>query len=81
MAVTYLKKAAKTPQTGTDETRAIVAEMLAKIEAGGEDAALGYGRDLDGYTGEAVVSADTIAAAGEKVSQQLKMIFNLPMIV
>ena len=72
MAVTYLKKAAKTPQTGTDETRAIVADMLAKIEAGGEEAALGYGRDLDGYTGEAVVSADTIAAAGEKVSQQLK---------
>ena len=72
MAVTYLKKAAKTPQTGTDETRAIVADMLAKIEAGGEEAALGYGRDLDGYTGEAVVSADTIAAAGEKLSQQLK---------
>ena len=72
MAVTYLKKAAKTPQTGTDETRAIVADMLAKIEAGGEEAALGYGRDLDGYTGEAVVSTDTIAAAGEKVSQQLK---------
>ena len=72
MAVTYLKKAAKTPQTGTDETRAIVADMLAKIEAGGEEAALAYGRDLDGYTGEAVVSAETIAAAGEKVSQQLK---------
>ena len=72
MAVTYLKKAAKTPQTGTDETRAIVADMLAKIEAGGEEAALAYGRDLDGYTGEAVVSAETIAAAGEKISQQLK---------
>ena len=72
MAVTYLKKAAKTPQTGTDETRAIVSDMLAKIEAGGEEAALAYGRDLDGYTGEAVVSAETIAAAGEKISQQLK---------
>ena len=72
MAITYLKKAAKTPQTGTDETRAIVADMLAKIEAGGEEAALAYGRDLDGYTGEAVVSAETIAATGEKVSQQLK---------
>ena len=40
MAITYLKKADKTPQTGTDETRAIVSEMLAKIEAGGEDTAL-----------------------------------------
>ena len=72
MAVTYLKKAEKTPQTGTDETRAIVADMLAKIETGGEEAALAYGRDLDGYTGPAVVSAQTIAAAAEKVSPQLK---------
>ena len=72
MAVTYLKKAEKTPQTGTDETRDIVAEMLAKIEAGGEEAALAYGRQLDGYTGPAVVSAETIAAAADKVSPQLK---------
>ena len=33
MAITYLKKAIKTPQTGTDETRKIVTDMLAKIEA------------------------------------------------
>ena len=39
MAITYLKKANKTPQTGTDETRKIVTDMLAKIEAGGEAAA------------------------------------------
>ena len=72
MAITYLKKAEKTPQTGTDETRAIVSEMLAKIEAGGEDTALAYGRELDGYTGPAIVSEDIIAAAADKVSQQLK---------
>ena len=72
MAVTYLKKAEKTPQTGTDETRAIVADMLGKIEAGGEEAALAYGRELDGYTGPAVVTAETIAAASDKVSAQLK---------
>ena len=72
MAVTYLKRADKTPQTGTDETRRIVEEMLAKIEAGGEDAAIAYGRDLDGYTGDIVVPADVIAAAGDQVSQQLK---------
>ena len=35
MAVTYLKKAEKTPQTGTDETRRIVETMLAKIESEG----------------------------------------------
>ena len=72
MAVTYLKKAEKTPQTGTDETRRIVETMLAKIESEGESAAITYGRDLDGYEGDIVVPADVIAAAGDKISQQLK---------
>ena len=44
MAITYLKKAVKTPQTGTDKTREIVTGMLTKIEAGGEDAASPTGR-------------------------------------
>ena len=72
MAITYLKKAEKTPQTGTDETRRIVETMLARIESEGEEAAIAYGRELDGYTGDIVVSADVIAAAGDEVSQQLK---------
>jgi sulfopropanediol 3-dehydrogenase len=72
MTVTYLKKAAKTPQTGSDETRNIVADMLAKIEAGGEAAALAFGRDLDGYGGDAIVSDEVIAAAAATVSPQLK---------
>jgi sulfopropanediol 3-dehydrogenase len=61
MTISYLKKASKTPQTGTDETQKIVADMLATIEAGGEEAALEYGRKLDGYSGNAVVSAEQIA--------------------
>ena len=72
MAVTYFKKAEKTPQTGTDETRRIVETMLAKIESEGESAAITYGRELDGYEGDIVVPADVIAAAGDKISQQLK---------
>ncbi|MEK9849359.1 MAG: histidinol dehydrogenase [Candidatus Puniceispirillum sp.] len=72
MAITYLKKASKTPQTGSDETRTIVADMLAKIEAGGEEAALGFGRDLDGYEGSVVVGRDVIEAAAASVSPQLK---------
>ena len=72
MAITYLKKAEKTPQTGTEETRKIVTDMLAKIEAGGEDVALAYGRELDGYKGPAIVSQETIEEAASKVSQQLK---------
>jgi hypothetical protein len=31
VTITYLKKAIKTPQTGTDETRKIVTDMLAKL--------------------------------------------------
>ena len=72
MAVTYLKKAEKTPQTGTDETRRVVETMLAKIESEGEFAAITYGRELDGYEGDIVVPADVITAAGDKISQQLK---------
>ena len=63
MTVTYLKKADKTPQTGTDETRKIVADMLTKIEAGGEAVALAYGQDLDGFDGDAIVSAEMIENA------------------
>ena len=72
MAITYLKKADKTPETGTEQTRKIVSDMLAKIEAGGEEAALGYGKELDGFYGETIVSTEAIAAAGETVSDQLK---------
>ena len=72
MAITYLKKAVKTPQTGTDKTRKIVTDMLAKIEAGGETAALAYGWDLDGYDGDVIVSAEMIEKAGKTVSNQLK---------
>jgi sulfopropanediol 3-dehydrogenase len=72
MTITYLKKAAKTPQTGTGETRQIVSDMLAKVEAGGEEAVLSYGRDLDGFHGEAIVSDEMIAAAANSVSDRLK---------
>ena len=71
MAITYIKNAVKTSKTGTDETRKIVSEMLAKIEAGGEEAALAYGRDLDGYHGQAIVSEETIANAADVVTKQL----------
>lgn len=72
MAITYLKKATKTAATGEDQTRAIVSEMLEKIESGGEDVAMDYSRTLDKYEGNAIVSSDEIAAAADKVPQQLK---------
>jgi len=72
MTVTYLKKAAKTPATGTEETRKIVSDMLDAIEKGVEAQALRYGKELDGYEGEAIISADQIASAGKMVSETLK---------
>ncbi len=72
MAITYLKKAEKTPATGEDETRKIVSEMLAEIEAGGEEVARAYGEKLDNFTGNIVVTRQEIEAASSKVSQKLK---------
>ena len=72
MAITYLKKASKSPLTGGDEVQKTVADMLAEIETGGEEAALAYGQKLDGYSGPAIVSAEEIAAAADQVPQQLK---------
>ena len=72
MAVEYLKKATKTAATGEDDTRRIVSEMLADIETGGEDRVRHYASTLDGWTGDIVVSRDEIAAAADKVPQQLR---------
>lgn len=72
MAIEYLKKATKTSATGEDETRKIVADMLAEIEAGGEDVARAYGQKLDGWDGDIVVGAEAIEAAASKVPDQLK---------
>ena len=72
MTIAYLKKASKTPATGTDETRRVVTEMLSNIEQGGEAEALRYGWKLDGYDGEAIIGANQIADAGKLVSETLK---------
>ena len=72
MTIAYLKKASKTPATGTNETRRVVTEMLSNIEQGGEAEALRYGRELDGYDGQAIVGANQIADAGKLVSETLK---------
>ncbi len=61
MAVTWLKKAAKTPASEEGTARAVVSEMLARIEAGGEAAALDYAKRLDGWDGPVVVGPEEIA--------------------
>ena len=72
MALEFLKKATKNPQTGEEDTRNIVTEMLNAIESGGEDKVREYTENLDNYTGNIVVTPEEIAVASEKVSEQLK---------
>lgn len=72
MAIRHLKKAEMTPATGEEETRRIVADMLAEIEREGEPAARAYGEKLDGWSGDIVVGPEAIAAAADRVPDQLK---------
>ena len=56
MTVTYLKKAAKTPETETATAQKVVTEMLAEIGKNGEAAVRAYAKKLDGWDGEIVLS-------------------------
>ncbi|KKL50628.1 hypothetical protein LCGC14_2303560, partial [marine sediment metagenome] len=57
MAITYLKQVETRPAVEGNDIRGVVAQMLAKIEEGGEMAVRDYARDLDGWTGDIAVSA------------------------
>ena len=72
MAIEFLKKAAKTPQSGEEDTRRIVMEILSAIESGGEDKVREYAEKLDHYTGNSIVTPEEIAEATCKVPDQLK---------
>ena len=72
MAIEVIKKATKTPATGEDDTARIVRDMLADIEAGGEDKAREYAHKLDGWDREIVMTPGEIEAAIEKVPAQAR---------
>jgi sulfopropanediol 3-dehydrogenase len=72
MAIEYLKKAPKTAASDDTETRARVAQLLDELERGGEAATRALAERLDKWAGEIVVTPEEIAAAAEKVPQQLK---------
>ena len=56
MAVEYLKRAAKTPETETATARKVAADMIAEIARGGEPAVRDYARKLDRWEGDIVVT-------------------------
>ena len=72
MAIDWMKRAERTPASGEAETRARVEEMLADIEAGGEGAARRFAEELDGWSGDIVVSSEAIARAKSELSAQTR---------
>ena len=72
MAVNYLKKAEKSPTTDSADTARIVADILAEIEAEGEACTRRYAEKFDNWTGDIVVSRDTIEAATRSLPETLK---------
>jgi sulfopropanediol 3-dehydrogenase len=60
MAITYLKKAARTPDTESGNARRVVEDMLGEIERRGEAAVREFAEKLDRWTGDIVVGAEEI---------------------
>ncbi len=69
MAITYLKRAAKTPETETGTAQQVVAEMLGQIRERGEEAVREYALALDQWSGPVVVTADEVAARTRSIPQ------------
>ena len=72
MAIEFLKKASKTPQSGEEETVRIVEEMLQAIESAGEEKVREYTKTLDKYSGNVVVTPKEIAKSASSLSKQIK---------
>jgi sulfopropanediol 3-dehydrogenase len=72
MTIEYLKRAAKTPETETETARAIVSEMLASIESGGESAVRRYAEKLDRWTGEILVNSEEIERRANEVPENIR---------
>ena len=72
MSITYLKKAAKTPETEADNARKVVEEMLANIEQNGEQAVRDYSKKLDKWDGAIVVTPEEIEARTRDIPASVK---------
>ncbi|MEO0670023.1 MAG: histidinol dehydrogenase [Pseudomonadota bacterium] len=72
MAREYLKKATLTSATGASDVHDTVTQILADIEAGGDQAALDYASKFDKYQGSVLLNAAEIDAACALVPEKLK---------
>ena len=69
---TYLKKVVSTAETGQEDARARVAEMLGRLRDGGDAVALEYALSLDGMDGPVVITCDEMEEASRHMPQDLQ---------
>ncbi len=72
MTLRYLKRAAKSPETESGTARKVVEEMLAAIEARGEEAVREYAAKLDKWTGDIVMTDAAIEARIRDVPKDVR---------
>ncbi|MBA3598393.1 MAG: histidinol dehydrogenase [Methylibium sp.] len=72
MAINYLKKASKTPETETAAAQAVVTDMLAEIGARGEEAVRAFAKKLDQWDGKIVLSRAEIDRRAAEVPAQVR---------
>ncbi len=72
MAIAYLKKAGKTPETESEAARQVVSKMLAEIEAHGEEAVRRYALELDHWSGPIAVTPEEISRCAASVPESAR---------
>ena len=76
MTLHYVKSADPQPAEAASDLSALVATLLARLESGREEEARAMATRLDQFRGEIEVSAEAIAAACQRVPQDLKEAIN-----
>lgn len=72
MAISYLKRAAKTPDSETGTAQQVVTDMLAAIRKGGEQAVRDYAAKLDQWTGDIVVTPEEVERRTRNIPEAVK---------
>jgi sulfopropanediol 3-dehydrogenase len=72
MSIDYLKRATKNSETEIGNAQAVVSEMLAVIESGGEQSVRNYAQELDHWTGPIVLPADEIERRTADVPESVR---------
>jgi len=72
MAIEYLKKASRTPETESGAARQVAEEMLSEIAKRGEAAVREYAEKLDKWTGEILVTEAEIARRTAAIDPKVK---------